>query len=59
MIPQLSTLAAAEDNVNVTDTSLFLVLSQWLEAETILPSAASNGLFSGNAKYEKISKFTF
>lgn len=43
------TLAAAEDIVKVTDTSLLLVLSQWLAVETALPSSASNGLFSGNA----------
>jgi len=39
--------------VNVTDTSLFLALSQWLDVETTLLSAASNGLFSGNAAKEK------
>lgn len=49
MISWLSTLAAAEDNVKVTDTSLLLALSQWLDVETTLLSAASNGLFSGKA----------
>lgn len=45
----LITLAAAEDNVKVTDTSLLLAFSQWLDVETTLPSAASTCLFSGNA----------
>lgn len=54
MISWLSTLAAAEDNVKVTDTSLLLALSQWLDVETTLLSAASNGLFSGKATKENV-----
>ena len=41
-----ATLAAAEDSMKVTETSLFLELSQWLDVEPALPSEASNGLFS-------------
>ena len=50
---QFSTLAAAEDMVKVTDTSLLFALSQWLDVETALPSGPSNGLFSGNAVKKK------
>lgn len=35
--------------MKVTDTSLLLDLSQWLDVETTLLSAASNGLVSGKA----------
>lgn len=58
VISWISTLAAAEDNVKVTDTSLRLALSQWLDVETTLLSAASNGLLSGNAK-RKCSNSSF
>ena len=40
-------MAAAEDSMKVTETSLFFELSQWFDVERALPSVASNGLFSG------------
>ena len=45
---KLSTLAAAEDMVKVTDTSLLFDLSQGLVVDAPLLSTASKGLLSGN-----------
>lgn len=57
VIQSSHTLAAAEDSVKVTETSLPLALSQWLDVETALPSSSSTGLLSGNAGNRKTSPF--
>ncbi len=43
----LNTFAAADENMKVTDTSLLLVLSHWLDEATTFPSTDSNGFVSG------------
>lgn len=45
--------------MKVTETSLFLALSQWLVVETALLSSSSAGLLSGNAEGGKKSPFHF
>lgn len=44
------TLAAAEDSVTVTDTSLLLAFCQWFDVDATLLPLPSSGLFSGKAK---------
>lgn len=38
--------------MKVTETSLLLALSQWLDVETVLLPSSSVGLFSGNSEKE-------
>lgn len=40
--------------MKVTETSLLLALSQWLDVETVLLPSSSVGLFSGNAEKENV-----
>lgn len=46
----LRTLAAAEDSVTVTDTSLLLAFCQWFDVDATLLPLPPSGLVSGKAK---------